>query len=77
MASPPSTSSTCGHLLWEDVACELPCGHIGSHMKLATPGMAMLTWRSSTTTAATPAPASSVDYLELLRATRRPLAKSA
>jgi hypothetical protein len=75
MAS-PLTPSCCGHLLWEDVACELPCGHIGSHMKLATPGMAMLTWRSSTTMAP-PAPAASVDYLELLRATRRPLAKSA
>ncbi|CAN5779105.1 hypothetical protein BH11MYX3_BH11MYX3_01950 [soil metagenome] len=74
--APPLTTNSCGHLLWEDVACELPCGHIGSHMKLATPGMAMLTWRSSTTMAPA-APAAGVDYLELLRATRRPLAKSA
>lgn len=74
--TPPFTASTCGHLLWEDVACELPWGHLGSHVKRATTGMAMLTWRSSTM-AAPPAPAEPVDYLELLRATRRPLTNRA
>jgi hypothetical protein len=51
------------------VNCELPHGHIGSHMRAATPSSAALTWRSATQ----PAQATSlrVDYLELIRASRR------
>ncbi|MBL9018753.1 MAG: hypothetical protein JNL83_31495 [Myxococcales bacterium] len=79
MASPaPSPSSleptclepVCAHSLWEGVACELPDGHIGSHMRAATPGMAMLTWRSTLPTAPK-AQSLRVDYLELIRASKR------
>lgn len=78
MSSPASSSSleptclepTCSHALWEGVSCELPLGHIGSHMRAATPGMAMLTWRSTMP----PEPKTQslrVDYLELIRASKR------
>jgi hypothetical protein len=61
----------CSHALWDGVdgvRCELPRGHIGSHMRAATPGMAALTWCSSA-----PPPArveEHVDYLALIRASR-------
>ena len=79
MASPaPSSSSleptclepACQHALWEGVSCELPLGHIGSHMRAATPGMAMLTWRS-TMPPEPKAQSLRVDYLELIRASKR------
>ena len=76
MNSPVANDAVCSHLLWEGVTCELPCGHLGSHVRSATPGMASLTWRSSTT----PPPRAQVlrvDYLALLRATRPPAARSA
>ena len=83
MASPipPRSSSPpcCGHALFEGVTCELPRGHAGSHTRAETEGMAALTWRSSSRPPPAPTVAESLrtDYLELLRATRRPLAKSA
>jgi len=72
MSSPEPTclEPTCSHALWEGVTCELPLGHIGSHMRSATPNMAMLTWRSTLP----PAPqvqSLRVDYLELIRASKR------
>ena len=78
MASPVATPACCGHALWEGVTCDLPPGHAGSHVRAATDGMAELTWRSSSPAVApTIAETLRTDYLELLRATRRPIAKSA
>jgi hypothetical protein len=70
MASLPPADPVCHDTLWDGVTCDLPCGHIGSHMRAATPGMAALTWRSS----APPPPKAAelrVDYLQLLRASRK------
>ena len=67
---PTCLEPSCAHALWEGVNCELPLGHIGSHMRAATQGMATLTWRSTLP----PAPKTEslrVDYLELIRASKR------
>jgi hypothetical protein len=66
---PTCLEPTCRHSLWEGVTCELPHGHIGSHVRAGTPSSAALTWRSSS-----PMPVAQelrVDYLELIRASRR------
>jgi hypothetical protein len=67
---PTCLEPVCDHALWEGVTCELPHGHIGSHMRAATPGMAALTWRS-TLPPAPKAQSLRVDYLELIRASKR------
>jgi hypothetical protein len=66
---PTCLEPTCRHALWEGVTCELPHGHIGSHMRSATPTSAALTWRSSSQMPV--AQSLRVDYLELIRASRR------
>lgn len=62
--------SICGHSLYDGMTCELPSGHIGSHTRSATAGMAALTWRSSSFPPPMPQAKRRVDYLELIRATR-------